>query len=147
VRARLLASHGDRAAAKNTAGAIMMAGPGTPAFAQVVEDNLRTSPLAWRAWLEEGSREDISALMPRIDRPVLVLAGEEDTTIPAAVLEREVIPRIRGARLIEVARSRHLVPLDAPQAVADAVRRAVDDVRENLIRGAQGADRQPRRTP
>src|SRR5215210_602562 len=51
VRAHLLASHGDRAAAENTARAIMMAGPGTPAFTQVVEDNLRTKPLAWRAWL------------------------------------------------------------------------------------------------
>jgi pimeloyl-ACP methyl ester carboxylesterase len=102
----------------------MMAGPGTPAFAQVVEDNLRTAPPAWRAWLEQGSREDISALMPRIDRPVLVLVGDEDTTIPPPVIEREVVARIEGAHLVRVARSRHLVPLDAPQAVADAVRRS-----------------------
>ena len=124
VRAHLLASRGDRASAEDTARAIMMAGPGTPAFAQVVEDNLRTAPPAWRAWLEQGSREDISALMPRIDRPVLVLVGDEDTTIPPPVIEREVVARIEGAHLVRVARSRHLVPLDAPQAVADAVRRS-----------------------
>lgn len=43
------------------------------------------SPLAWRRWLNEGSREDISAAVGVIDLPVVVMAGEEDDNLGASV--------------------------------------------------------------
>lgn len=123
-RARLLAGHGDRAAAEKTAGAITARPLAAPVFALVVEDNLRTSPPAWRAWLERGSREDISALMSRIAVPVLVVTGTADPVIPADLLEREVVRRIAGARLVMVPDVGHLVPLEGPEAAARAIRGA-----------------------
>ena len=121
-RARLLASHGDRAAAEENAGKITHRARGTPEFDLVVADNLRTSLPAWRAWLKRGSREDLADLAPRIDVPVLVVAGRDDETIPLGLVEREVVARFSGARLVQVAGARHLVPLDAPEALADAIR-------------------------
>lgn len=120
-RARLLASHGDRRAAEETADAIV-ARPLPPApRARVVADNLRTSPAAWRAWLARGSREDVSALASHITVPTLVVAGTADRTIPEALLAREVVPRVAGARLAVVPGAGHLVPLEAPEALAGLV--------------------------
>ncbi len=84
---------------------------------------MRSSRPAWRAWLERGSREDISALMPKVTMPVLVVAGAADQVLPAGLLEREVMRRIAGARLAVVPGNvGHLLPLEAPQATAELIR-------------------------
>ena len=118
VRARLLATHGERAAAQESAGEITFQPPGSPLFERVVADNLATAPGVWRAWLETGSREDISEAVKRIAVPVLAVSGAEDRTIPTTVIAREVVARVPGAKLIEVAGSRHLVPFDRPEELS-----------------------------
>jgi pimeloyl-ACP methyl ester carboxylesterase len=118
VRARLLATHGERAAAQESAGEITFQPQGSPLFERVVADNLATAPGVWRAWLETGSREDISEAVKRIAVPVLAVSGAEDRTIPTTVIAREVVARVPGAKLIEVAGSRHLVPFDRPEELS-----------------------------
>ena len=122
-RARLLASHGDPGAACETAKTISNRSPTDPAFLRIVEDSLRSSPVAWAAWLNAGSREDIGAATERIDAPALVIIGEEDVTIPRAVVEREVVARLHAAEAVTIAGARHLVPLDRPEATAAAIER------------------------
>lgn len=121
VRARLLATHGERAAAEDGARQITFQTPGSPLFEQVVADNLRTAPGVWRAWLRTGSREDISGTMARIDVPVLAIAGAEDGTIPSRVIQRQVVGRVPGATFVEVAGSKHLIPIDQPAELARLV--------------------------
>ncbi len=120
-RSQLLATHRNIRTAGDTAAKISIHGPDDPAYGQIVEDNLRTSAFAWAAWLEHGSREDISNQMGRIVAPALVIVGERDETIPRAVVEREVSRRLDRAGTIEIAGAKHLVPLDRPDAVAGAI--------------------------
>lgn len=120
-RARLLAGHGDRGSAEETVRKITACPLTAPVFGRVVDDIVRTSRPAWFAWLERGSREDVSARLPRISVPVLVVAGREDPVMPADFLEREVVPGIAGARMAVVPSAGHLLPLEAPDATAGLI--------------------------
>ena len=119
-RTRLLTTHGNRAAVE-TLGKITAHPVPTPLLNLFVEDNLRSSQQAWRAWLERGSREDISADMTRIDVPVLIVAGGMDESLTAKLLRREVVRRIGGARLTTLPDVAHLLPLENPAAIAELI--------------------------
>lgn len=123
-RARLLASHGKRNQVEETMRAITVRPLPEAIFERCVQDSLRASGVAWRWWLEEGSREDISARASQIEVPTLVVAGAEDAALGPQVLEREVVTRIADARLEVVAGARHLLPLEAPGEVARLIREA-----------------------
>lgn len=127
-RARLLATYGDRAAAEETARKITAHTLAAPMLEQVIEDSLRSSPTAWRAWLERGSREDIAAEMSKVNIPVLVVAGALDQSITAALLQSEVVELIAGARLIVLPDAAHLLPLESTEAVADLIRKHCEEM-------------------
>ena len=86
---------------------------------QVIEDNLRASRAAWESWADLGSREDLSSLASQITVPTAVLAGEHDPVLSPDVLTREVAERIPGAALTVLPGAGHLMPLEAPAAVAE----------------------------
>ena len=120
-RSRLLKTYGDRAAAEETARKITAQALSDTAFEQIIRDNLRTSQVAWQAWLECGSQQDISSAMAAIKVPVLVIVGAEDTAIPQSLLQREVVDAIADARLVVVPNVGHLLPIEAPQAIAELI--------------------------
>jgi pimeloyl-ACP methyl ester carboxylesterase len=60
-RAATLAGHGDRDAALATLAKITARALSATMAERTVDDMLRSSPEAWAAWLESGSREDIAA--------------------------------------------------------------------------------------
>jgi 3-oxoadipate enol-lactonase len=117
-RARLLIGFGDPKAAEHTARLITARAISPAIRSRIIEDNLRSSPEAWHAWLQSGSREDISERMKRIEVPVLVLAGECDAGMTPDLLRREVVERIGGAQERVVPGAGHLLPLEAPDEVA-----------------------------
>lgn len=121
ARAKLRAAWNDRAAAQEVAHGVSRHRDG-PAFDRVVADHLRASRDAWVAWLDGGSREDLSALAAKVDVPVLVVAGADDEALGPGVQARETLPLLPGAALHVIANSRHLVPLDQPDALAAAMR-------------------------
>lgn len=84
----------------------------------IIADNLRASRIAWEAWADIGSREDLSALASKIAVPTAVLSGTSDAVLSPAVLTREVVNRIPGAALTTIPDAGHLLPLEAPDAVA-----------------------------
>jgi pimeloyl-ACP methyl ester carboxylesterase len=120
-RERLLTGYGKLSVAKTTVRKTIAETLPKEIFERAVNDNLRSSEPAWRAWLEAGSREDISAAVEQINIPVLVAAGEKDETITAELLEREIVSKIKTASLVVVPAVKHLLPLEAPQAVADII--------------------------
>ncbi|MEV5607504.1 alpha/beta hydrolase [Streptomyces sp. NPDC052225] len=87
----------------------------------VLADSLAAHDPARREWPLHGIAEDITADVTAIEVPVLVLAGEHDRVEPAAVLREHLLPHVRHARLQVVPGSGHLLPLEAPAAVAAAV--------------------------
>ena len=89
---------------------------------QVVEDSLQGSPAAKYGWPNEVQLEDIAAAVETIRVPTLVLAGEKDRERPLAAQRAEVVSRIAGAELVVIPEAGHLLPLEAPEEVAAAVR-------------------------
>ena len=118
-RAKMLAARGDRAAAEDTARTISHRASRDPdVLDALVSDSLRTDRAAWIWWVQRGSRADVTDQAARIAVPTLLLAGADDTTIPAAFLTEHALPRLPGARMATLPGSRHMVPLDAPDALA-----------------------------
>ena len=122
-RARLLMTHGDRSAALETITKITASTLPTPLRERAITDALRTSQVAWRAWLQHGSRENITAQMAQIQGKVVILAGAHDPVISAQLIDHELVPYLTGASTERcvVPGVGHLVPLEAPQAVAQLI--------------------------
>ncbi|MGV0026831.1 alpha/beta fold hydrolase [Phormidesmis priestleyi] len=124
-RSHLLHTGGDRSAAEETIHKITARPLPNALFDRVIQDNIRSSPTAWQAWLECGSRQDISAKMSKIAVPVLVVAGAEDPVMSKDLLQQEVVDRLTTARLVVVPQVGHLLPIENPQAVIELIRLAI----------------------
>ena len=91
--------------------------------AHVIADNLRCTHAAWDAWLQHGSREDISALMPQLRVPCRLLVGEADAAITLKNQRRHTLPHLPvGTSLTVVPGAGHLLPLEAPTEVVQGLR-------------------------
>jgi pimeloyl-ACP methyl ester carboxylesterase len=92
---------------------------------QIVEDSMSGSPEATLAYPTASILEDISAEVPRINVPTLVLAGELDQLDPIEQHKREVAARIPFGQFEIIKGSGHLIPIDEPfklaQHIADFV--------------------------
>lgn len=88
----------------------------------VIADSLAGALQARTAWPLATSQEDITADMPKIDVPVIVITGEHDRVDPPEVLLRELLPRIPQARLVVLPGVGHLLPLEAPADLASVIK-------------------------
>ncbi len=120
-RNRLLASHGDRASAEMTLQFITRRPVTEEDKVICIDDNLRTSALAWHWWLASGSRENIASEIDRIACPVLVLGGTLDPVIPSHVITAQVTSRMPTSRYVQISGAGHLLPFEAPQELAGAI--------------------------
>ncbi|HEU5008879.1 MAG TPA: alpha/beta hydrolase [Jatrophihabitantaceae bacterium] len=105
--------------------------------AQVVEDSLASDPDARGEWPLRGIAEDVSAETKRITVHTLVVAGERDQVEPAAVLRANLIPYLGDAELTVIPASGHLIPLEAPEALAALI--------SGFPPGSRKTDRRPQR--
>lgn len=128
-RARLLRARDDRTAAAESVQRATARPLPPAAFVRAVDDTLRSAPAAWRAWLEHGSREDLSAHVRRRDLPahvpVRVLVGRRDPVMPRALMAH--VARHLGGDLQVASDAGHLLPLESPHTVADAIRALLAD--------------------
>jgi pimeloyl-ACP methyl ester carboxylesterase len=121
-RAASLAAYGQHLEAEKTATKIVIRPVTKEVRQQVIADNLRTSQAAWDAWLEHGSKEDISALMPAIQVPCHLLVGDADHAIPLAAQQQQTFPLLpTGSPLVVVPEAGHLLPLEAPDTVLEVL--------------------------
>ncbi|MBF9239240.1 alpha/beta hydrolase [Hymenobacter sp. BT683] len=85
----------------------------------VVADNLCCTRPAWEAWLERGSREDISALMATLAVPCSVLVGANDRAITSETQQQQTLPWLPATTRLRVEPATgHLLPLEVPALVA-----------------------------
>ncbi|MCA1654701.1 MAG: alpha/beta fold hydrolase [Sphingomicrobium sp.] len=99
-----------------------IAGRLPPALLEIcVEDELRVAWPAWRWWLEQGSRADISGRTHGLQLPVLIITGDDDRVLgsdTAAQIQRG----LPNATLRTIADAGHMVPLEHPERVARLIR-------------------------
>lgn len=98
------------------------------AYDGAVADVKRANPMAWRAWLERGSREDWSDHVGTLQTPALIIAGAEDGDLGEANQRALNMPHYAHARFESVAQAAHLIPLEQPEAVARLIREHVDAI-------------------
>jgi len=84
----------------------------------LVEDMLKGNEFAKKAWPAYAMGEEIVGQATEIKVPVLVIGGGRDIVEPVGRLEKEVLGRIQAAELVVVEESGHLLPVEAPAAVA-----------------------------
>ncbi|MFD8783651.1 alpha/beta fold hydrolase [Kitasatospora sp. NPDC059599] len=72
-------------------------------------------------WPLRGIAQDITAAVRDVDVPVTVLAAERDVVEPAHVVREHLLPHLPHATLTVVPGAGHLLPVEAPGAVATAL--------------------------
>ena len=115
---------------------VLTANPLTPVHReQVIVDSLRGAPQAKAAWPNAAMLEDITGDVGSIDVPVLVIAGELDRVDRVETLQKELLPRIDGARLHVLPGTGHLSPLEAPSALAAVIRQFLGELLSGVNTG------------
>ncbi|MBW4036603.1 MAG: alpha/beta hydrolase [Proteobacteria bacterium] len=89
-----------------------------PAHQAAVADILRTNRAAWVAWLDSGSRENWAARIGTLHTPALIIAGAADADLGAEAQRTLMAPHFTHHRLITLAATGHLIPLEQPAALA-----------------------------
>jgi 3-oxoadipate enol-lactonase len=75
-----------------------------------------------------AERPDMSALLPKIKVPTLVIVGEEDQITTVEEMSR-MASAIPGATFVEVPGAGHMAPLEQPGPVNDAIRTFLQKLR------------------
>jgi pimeloyl-ACP methyl ester carboxylesterase len=91
---------------------------------QIIEDTLRGSSDAKRAWPEKGMVEDISEKTSKITVPIHVIVGGDDSVEPEASLRAAFGKVIQGVEFSTIPGVGHMAPLEAPDELVNAIRSA-----------------------
>jgi pimeloyl-ACP methyl ester carboxylesterase len=94
----------------------------------------------WRAINGVIQRPSVYHELSRITAPTLVMVGEEDTVTVPAKAER-IAAAIAGAKLVRIPRAGHIVTLEQPQAVTQAIGEFLDGLAMAPARPATAQDR------
>ena len=121
-RAFMLRGHGTREAAER----IVKGAAGSELSSEMwdiaIAANLAYAERDWTNWIKIGTREDISARIPDVRVPLLVIAGERDEGMSASFLRSALVEKIAGTRLEEIAGAGHLMPQEKPEEIARLIR-------------------------
>jgi predicted alpha/beta-hydrolase family hydrolase len=90
--------------------------------ATAVADVLRMNVAAWRAWLNDGSREDWAPRIGLLDTPTLLIAGADDENLGPDAQAEFTAPHLRTVSLATLAGAKHLLPLERAPDVARLIR-------------------------
>jgi len=91
---------------------------------QIIEDTLRGSEGAKRAWPEDGMVADIRAEASRITVPVHIIAGGDDSVEPEASLRAAFSKVLTNVAFVVIPEVGHIAPLESPSKLADVIRSA-----------------------
>ncbi|MCV7203815.1 alpha/beta hydrolase [Mycolicibacterium peregrinum] len=90
---------------------------------QVIEDSLAAAGQARTEWPLRGIAEDITQAAERISVGTTIIAGGRDVVEPVDVLRQHLVPFISHARMRVLDNAGHLIPLEAPDALAGQLTR------------------------
>lgn len=96
----------------------------------------RVEPALFLAMLEGAQRHSALDLLPEIEAPTLVIAGDRDGFTPPE-LSRQMADAIPGSELVVIERGSHTAPLERPRLVNYTV---LDFLERRLPRAAQARE-------
>jgi pimeloyl-ACP methyl ester carboxylesterase len=88
---------------------------------QIATDSRASTDAARTEWPLRGIAEDVCEHTRMISVPALVVAGENDHVEPVDVLVNNLVPYLSGADFAVIPNTGHLIPLEAPADLADAI--------------------------
>ncbi len=91
------------------------------AFEETVKDHLQVSKIAWNAWIEKGSQENISSVIKNSVVPVFVISGASDANFSTNFLRKEFVKYFPTAKFKELSDVGHLLPVEVPLEVAKLI--------------------------
>ncbi len=97
----------------------------TDAYEIAVATNYIVDGNTWRWWIEQGMNDSIAPLVADLQMPVTVIASKDDKAITPEMIKNDVMPNLKGARLIETQGLGHLYPLEQPGYVAEIIKQLV----------------------
>lgn len=97
----------------------------TDAYELAVGTNYMVDGNTWRWWIEKGMDDSIADRVTNLAMPVTVLSSKDDKAITPDMIHNDVMPNLKGARLIETQGLGHLYPLEQPGWVAEMIRQLV----------------------
>jgi pimeloyl-ACP methyl ester carboxylesterase len=87
-------------------------------------------PAAMRAYLRTWTLDDVSGEAQGYQRPVLVLTGQHDPVLTAAVAEEQIVPQYTDVRSLVLDGAAHLPPMETPA-------RTVTLIADHFLSGAE----------
>ncbi|WP_329455897.1 alpha/beta fold hydrolase [Streptomyces sp. NBC_01497] len=88
---------------------------------QIATDSRSSADAARAEWPLRGIAQDVTRLTRMIDVPALVVAGENDHVESVDVLRDNLLPYLATADFMVIPNTGHLMPLEAPAALVDAI--------------------------
>jgi len=88
----------------------------------VVQNNLETDSRTWNWWLTEGVHHSIAEDSANLFLPITVLASEDDPAIGFESILKETMRHLPDAKLITTKGVGHLIPMEAPEWLAEQIR-------------------------
>jgi len=83
----------------------------------------------FHAWAKHGSQEDWSTRIGKLDYPALIICGGKDDRVPSADVQAQVtLPHLPRGRIHVIEGAGHLMPMEAPQALAEVLLRFAQTV-------------------
>ncbi|MET7685293.1 alpha/beta hydrolase [Streptomyces sp. NPDC005423] len=92
-----------------------------PFKSRIVADSRAGADAARLEWPLRGIAEDVTEGTRMINVPALVVAGENDRVEPVDVLRANLVPYLSGADFTVIPHTGHLIPLEAPDDLVDAI--------------------------
>jgi len=91
-----------------------------------IQTHTQAANSAWQWWLQTGMNHSIAEQLENIRVPVTVLASQEDPVIPFETVQQDVLGLLKQVRLVEMSGLGHLMPLEAPERVAQVIRANIE---------------------
>ncbi|MGI4020051.1 MAG: alpha/beta fold hydrolase [Janthinobacterium lividum] len=93
--------------------------------ALIIKNNLESDNKTWRWWLISGRNHSIIEDSSRLFLPITVLASEDDPSISFESILNETIPHLPDAKLVTTKGVGHLIPIEAPEWLAEQIKLAI----------------------
>ena len=122
-RALTLETYGSRVRIERFQRSAMQREVGAEVMERIVDDALVASYEHWIGWYDTGRGSEFTDRLASIAVPVLAIAGSNDPLVPASQIKRDVTGAIGGALFVQLRDAGHNLPIEAPDDIAEAIRR------------------------